>query len=52
MPHFSSSQNTTGEQNHILMVRMDNAKIILPVLKAVNFKEVHQYVENLKTNCM
>jgi len=39
MPQFSVSQKTTGEQNHVLMVRMDNAKVILPVLKAVNFKE-------------
>lgn len=44
MPHLSSSQTTTGEQNHIIMVRMDNAKIILPVLKAVNFKEVCVYI--------
>ncbi|XP_032793542.1 cell cycle checkpoint protein RAD1 isoform X2 [Daphnia magna] len=38
MPHFSS-QNISVEQNHVLMIRMDNAKIISHILKAINFKE-------------
>lgn len=38
MPRFLT-QNTSGEQNHILMIRMDNAKIISQIFKAVNFKE-------------
>ena len=46
MPRFSS-QNTSGEQSHILFIRMDNVKIISHILKAINFKEVlmnrHKY---------
>ncbi len=39
MPQFSTD-TTSGEQNHILLIRMDNAKIISHILKAINFKEV------------
>ncbi len=40
MPSYSTSQSSLVDQNHILMIRMDNAKIISHVLKAINFKEV------------
>ena len=34
------SQHTSCDDNHILMIRMDNAKIISQIFKTINFKEV------------